>query len=280
MKNVLQRWEKSVSSRCPVTTSPPGTPQGLTVSFAVGFVFPLVLRGFADLKVSVWLESRVAPSLPCLCSSDRSCKIRTCSLSKENAFASSWLIHFRASWGITLYGRFSPRFFYLDFAECSLFYRVHPALSQLGPPKSRRYRNISRRFGWKTAESQSNLRVYFSATNENSSLVFCVSQWDVTVPRVVANISPVLSYYSAVQLIIYKRVLFMATVMVNYYLLDYVRIGSLCLIDWSGLEAFFFLVRFLFFFHFFPFAFSLGDLLIKLVFHILCRWNYTWEKFV
>lgn len=59
----------------------------------------------------------------------------------------------------------------------------------------------------------------------------------MTVARAVANISPVLSYYSAVQLIIYKRVLFMATVMVNYYLLDYVSIARQRPFDGRGLEA-------------------------------------------
>lgn len=94
----------------------------------------------------------------------------------------------------------------------------------------------------------------------------------MTVPRVAANISPVLSYYSAVQLIIYKRVLFMATVMVNYYLLDYVRIARQRPIDRRGLEAeFSSRSTFLRLFLFFPSLFGAfwGDLFEELKLRVL-----------
>lgn len=96
----------------------------------------------------------------------------------------------------------------------------------------------------------------------------------MTVPRVAANISPVLSYYSAVQLIIYKRVLFMATVMVNYYLLDYVRIARQRPIDRRGLEAEFssrstFLRLFLFLFFSSLFGAFWGDLFEELKLRVL-----------
>lgn len=96
----------------------------------------------------------------------------------------------------------------------------------------------------------------------------------MTVPRVAANISPVLSYYFAVQLIIYKRVLFMATVMVNYYLLDYVRIARQRPIDRRGLEAEFssrstFLRLFLFLFFSSLFGAFWGDLFEELKLRVL-----------
>lgn len=77
----------------------------------------------------------------------------------------------------------------------------------------------------------------------------------MTVARAVANISPVLSYYSAVQLIIYKRVLFMATVMVNYYLLDYVSIARQRPFDGRGLEAGFSSLSTYYYFFFLSFSF-------------------------